>query len=174
MVYSNKWHITADNDSDKGQTRPLVRQGAPHGQDSNCKTDSNNWLWARSQSQLRLHRDSLWNADSNSESPSSNNVIRRKEDWPVRSNLAADARKNGRLAVVRPSTQRRPVGSQSSGCLNREERPARSHPAAGAIKTDEPARYGRSFAGIHRARPVLEILPFWGPTTLHRLPHTLP
>jgi hypothetical protein len=34
---------TADNGSDNGQTRPLVREGAPQGQDRNCQTIINIW-----------------------------------------------------------------------------------------------------------------------------------
>jgi hypothetical protein len=34
---------TADNDSDKLQTRPLVREGAPQRQDRNCQTVINIW-----------------------------------------------------------------------------------------------------------------------------------
>jgi hypothetical protein len=30
LVYSDKWRITTDNDSDKWQTHPLVRESAPH------------------------------------------------------------------------------------------------------------------------------------------------
>jgi hypothetical protein len=32
--------------SDKWQSRPLVREGAPHGQDNNCQTGTNTWSWA--------------------------------------------------------------------------------------------------------------------------------
>jgi hypothetical protein len=45
-------------------------------------------------------------------------------------------------------------------------RQARSHPAADARYTDEPARCGRSFAGFHRAHPALELRPFQGPKHL--------
>jgi hypothetical protein len=31
--------LTADDDSDKRQIRPLVREGAPHGQNSNLKQE---------------------------------------------------------------------------------------------------------------------------------------
>jgi hypothetical protein len=34
---------TADNDSDKRETRPLVREGAPQKQDRNCQTIINIW-----------------------------------------------------------------------------------------------------------------------------------
>jgi hypothetical protein len=68
----------------------------------------------------------------------------------------------------------RQTNSQSPGRRHRGDWPARSHLAADTKKTDEPARCGWSFAGIHRVRPALEIRPFSGPTTPHRLPHTLP
>jgi hypothetical protein len=38
IVFSDNTLITADNDSDKRQTRPLVREGAPQEQDSNSQT----------------------------------------------------------------------------------------------------------------------------------------
>jgi hypothetical protein len=41
-----QWLPTADNDSDKRQTRPLVREGAPQKQDCNCQTIINIWSWA--------------------------------------------------------------------------------------------------------------------------------
>jgi hypothetical protein len=43
---SDGWPITADDDSDKWQTRPLVREGALQRQDSNCETVTNIWSWA--------------------------------------------------------------------------------------------------------------------------------
>jgi hypothetical protein len=74
--------------------------------------------------------------------------------------LAADARKTG--------------GSQPFGRQRKGDRPARSQPAADARKTDELACYSRSFTGIRRTRPTLELRPFSGPRTPHRLTHTLP
>jgi hypothetical protein len=32
--------------TDKRQTRPLIRECAPEGQDSNSQTESNTWSWA--------------------------------------------------------------------------------------------------------------------------------
>jgi hypothetical protein len=39
----DNWLVTAECDSDKGQTRPVVRVGAPYVQDSNCQTGINIW-----------------------------------------------------------------------------------------------------------------------------------
>jgi hypothetical protein len=46
MYISFTWLTTADDDSDKRQTRPLVREGVPRKQDRNCQTVINIWSWA--------------------------------------------------------------------------------------------------------------------------------
>jgi hypothetical protein len=56
-VHSDKWHITADNDSDKRQTRPLAREGAPQWQDSNYTS------WAPRQSDWLTDRQSQCDFD---------------------------------------------------------------------------------------------------------------
>jgi hypothetical protein len=45
ILYTDNWLI-ADCDSDNRQTRPLVREGATHEQDSNFQTRRNIWSWA--------------------------------------------------------------------------------------------------------------------------------
>jgi hypothetical protein len=45
-LYYDKWLITADDDSDKRQTRPLVREGAPERQDRDCQRVTNTLSWA--------------------------------------------------------------------------------------------------------------------------------
>jgi hypothetical protein len=41
ILYILTTDITTDNDSDKRQIRPAVREGAPQGQGSNSQTESN-------------------------------------------------------------------------------------------------------------------------------------
>jgi hypothetical protein len=43
ILYIPTTDITTDNDSDKRQTRPLVREGAPQVQDRNCQTVTKIW-----------------------------------------------------------------------------------------------------------------------------------
>jgi hypothetical protein len=52
---------TAGYDRDKWQTRPLVREGAPHRQNRNCLTVTNIWSWAP---------DGAWHQDWLAEWPS--------------------------------------------------------------------------------------------------------
>jgi hypothetical protein len=46
VLHIDNRHITPDSDSNKRQSRPLVREGAPHGQDSKCQRGPNIWPWA--------------------------------------------------------------------------------------------------------------------------------
>lgn len=82
----------------------------------------------------------------------------------ARSHLTARARKTGQLAVTRMLMQGRPSGLQLPRCWCKEDQPVHSRPAANTRKTDEPTRCSWSFAGIHRARPTLELT---SPVTTH-------
>jgi hypothetical protein len=46
LLHYDKWLTTADNDSDKRETRPLVREGVPQKQDRIWQTVINIWSWA--------------------------------------------------------------------------------------------------------------------------------
>jgi hypothetical protein len=47
ILHYNKWFISADNDSDKRQIRPLVKEGSRQRQNSNCEKVINIWSWAQ-------------------------------------------------------------------------------------------------------------------------------
>jgi hypothetical protein len=47
--------------ADTGQIRPLVREGAPHGQDSNRQTGTNVWSWVPKEAR---HQDRLTDRQS--------------------------------------------------------------------------------------------------------------
>jgi hypothetical protein len=69
--------ITTDNDADKRQTRPLVREGNLHGQDKHCQTVSNISDGAR-------HRDGLtdWLTDRRSQCDSDSGYILKNSSAP--------------------------------------------------------------------------------------------
>jgi hypothetical protein len=98
-------------------------------------------------------RQRTWSAGSNSESPSSNRVSRRKDDRPAHSHPNADTRKSSRFAVSRLPTQGRVAGSQSASCRRKKDR------RASPLRPD-----------FRRLSSGLELWVFLGPKTPHRLP----
>jgi hypothetical protein len=131
-------------------------------------------LWHPSQSQLGLHWDSLYGVQTATVSL-------------LTATLSGDGRKTGRLAVTWLPMRRRQASSQSPSRRRKEDKLARSCPAADAEKTDQLAVIWLLMQGRLTSQPaapevlltfighsVLELQPFSGPTTPHWLPHTLP
>jgi hypothetical protein len=75
---------TADKNADHIAlvSHPLVREGTPHGQDSNCQRETN--IWSQ-------HQDSIWSAHGSSDLPNSNaaNWLWKQSPWPIGSPLSA-------------------------------------------------------------------------------------